>query len=123
MIKIERLSPVYTDKRGSTYRFKERESSEFIIVERKGDTISGQHYHKGLTKSKNPEIFFLVGGEIRLTVINIKTNEKEEHYIEKNAIVKIEPFVYHEVYALTDMIILEFLIKDEDTINDTFKLS
>ena len=75
LIKITKIEPFGPDERGQAYGFPSRESGYFIVINRKKGTVSGKHYHKGLSKSRDPEIFYLIKGEIKLVAKNVKTGE------------------------------------------------
>lgn len=119
LVKITHVNPLREDKRGLAYGFTLRESKYFVVLNRKKGTISGKHYHKGTLKSKSPELFYLAKGKIRLVVKSIKTGKSEEHYVQENNIIEIPAMVYHEVHALTDIILLEFNTEYNDFKDET----
>jgi hypothetical protein len=83
--------------------------------------VSGQHYHKGLTKGKNPEDMLLVQGKAQLHWVNLET--KEENSIELSAPIRVKiPAIYwHELTAITDVVFLE-LNSLQDGSEDTYRL-
>ena len=46
-----------------------------LIIFRKAGTVSGRHYHKGISPTKDPEIFVLLTGNCTVNWRNI--NEEE----------------------------------------------
>jgi len=121
MIKIEKIKPLREDLRGLAYGFSTRKSGYFIVINRKKGTISGEHYHKGLSESKSPEIFYLVKGKVKLSVKDIKSNKEKTYEIAENSKIEIPANIYHEFLALTDIILLELNITKSDFRKDTIK--
>jgi hypothetical protein len=60
------------DERGALHYFSTDRTGEFLLVYRNAGSVSGQHYHKGLTKGKNPEDMLLVQGKARLHWVNLE---------------------------------------------------
>ena len=65
-------------------------------------TIRGNHYHKSCN-----EFFYIVGGELKLTIKNIKSEEEITAIMKKGDCFIVEPYEVHIVEALTD---LEFIV-------------
>lgn len=122
LVKIEKITPLKEDARGNAYGFEIRPAGYPIILHRKAGTRSGDHYHKGNTKSKSPEIFYLAEGKIRLTVKDMETAEEEIYEVEENTKIEIPSKIYHSVFALTDIVLIEFNVRKEDFKNDTVKI-
>jgi oxalate decarboxylase/phosphoglucose isomerase-like protein (cupin superfamily) len=114
LVNLEQVLILKKDKRGTIYNFSTRESSYFIVLYREKGSVSGNHYHKGTIKSKVPEIFYLASGEIELLVRDIKTGKEERHIVQEKTKIEIPPYIYHEVKALTDIILLDFNVSKED---------
>ena len=55
MVVIVPLTKIGEDERGTTHIFETDRSGEFIFSFRKSGSLSGRHYHKGLSPNKNPE--------------------------------------------------------------------
>ena len=110
MLKITKLEPSGIDDRGTVYDFSLRESKYFIVLNRKKGSVSGRHYHKGASKSKNPEILYLFKGKIKL----ITKNPDKEIEVDENSLIEIPVGLYHEVHALTDIIIAEICVDKDD---------
>jgi len=122
-IEIIKLEGLKVDERGSIFEFENRETSKILLIKRKSGTVSGEHYHTGKNIKKDPEIIVLLDGQAKVTLINIKTKEKTEAVYQEPVMIKISPYIYHEVQALTDIVLLDMnSIKDDnDTIKDVFK--
>jgi len=114
-IKIKKIKQYYHHpERGDSFHANNEGKPLISILKRKKGTISGYHYHRGKTKSKNPETFVLIQGKIELYLEDVKTNETATYTIEENTLFEIPPYLYHEVKALTDFIALEFNIDEKD---------
>ena len=74
-IQVSIIDVKAVDERGALHYFSTDRSGEFLLVYRNAGTISGQHYHNGLHKGKNPEEMLLVQGEIILNWKDIQTEE------------------------------------------------
>ena len=109
------------DERGALHYFSTNRTGEFLLVYRNAGTISGQHYHKGKSLGKNPEVMLLVQGSITMNWKNLKTNVSDTITIEAPSRVIIEANVWHEVKALTDIIFIELNSLAEGS-EDTYRL-
>lgn len=94
------------DIRGRIWEWK-KEGKQITILERKKGAIFGQHYHKGEDPSKNPEQFFLAYGRVRIRFEG-GGEESEEHILDAGAFISIDPFIYHELEALEDCVLVEY---------------
>ena len=79
----------------------------FIFSFRKEGSLSGRHYHKGLSPYKNPEKIILVKGEITLNWFDVNTNKKGSEIIIGPSQVHIYPGIWHEIVAVTDFVVFE----------------
>ena len=61
-----------------------------IIFSKKG-SVRGKHYHKDTL-----ELIFLIDGEIRIKLVDLRSNVKKSVLLKKNQTLLIEKFVYHE---------------------------
>ncbi len=120
LIKIEKIEP-FKSPRGSAYGFPFGNRNHLTVLHREAGTVSGDHYHKGETQSKSPETFYLAAGKVKLFVRDIKTNKEETYEIEENHKISIPPSIYHAFTALTDIILLEFNLAEEDFRKDVVK--
>src|SRR5690606_892369 len=91
-----------------------------LIVFRKAGTISGRHYHKGLSMTKNPEILILCQGKIQLNWRNPNSRKLDTLLIDAPKKIEIAAFVWHEVIAITDCCFIELNSVSEHSA-DTFK--
>jgi len=107
IVKITKLSLIRNDERGEGYEFSARETKDFLFVKRKKGTISGEHYHEGKSKQKDPEILILTMGKLKLYAKDLKTGEELEEIIEAPSKIEIPANVWHEVTALTDIAFIE----------------
>ena len=81
---------------------------EFIMGFREEGSVAGNHYHKGNSYSKNPQVILLSTGKIRLDLENLKTGEKQTFEIQAPKWIKVYPYVWHVITGLTDFSFLEF---------------
>ena len=121
MVVIVPLTKIGEDERGTTHIFETDRSGEFIFSFRKAGSLSGRHYHKGLSPNKNPEKIILVKGEGTLNWHNVSGNEKGSEKIIGPSQVNIYPGVWHELVADTDIVVFEMNAL-ADGQGDTFRL-
>jgi len=118
-MKITPLELAGSDERGYTCEYLHERSGEQLIVYRKAGTVSGRHYHKGLSATKNPEIFIVLHGDCKVNWRHI--DEAEMHSASVSGPVKLEmpPNVWHELVMETDCCCLELNSLEEHNA-DTF---
>jgi quercetin dioxygenase-like cupin family protein len=121
MIEIIPLTKIGEDERGSTHIFETDRTGEFIFSFRKAGSLSGRHYHKGLSANKNPEKIILVKGEGTLNWFNVAGEEKGSEKIIGPSLVHIYPGAWHELVADTDIVVFEMNAL-ADGKGDTFRL-
>jgi hypothetical protein len=109
------------DERGALHYFSTDRTGEFLLVYRNAGSVSGQHYHKGISAGKNPEDMLLVQGKASLHWKNLKTNEEETVALVAPIRVLIQPNVWHELTAITDIVFVE-LNSLADGSEDTYRL-
>jgi len=108
-VSLIKYTPKHTDERGSTLSYiADQKLKEILMINRKKGSTSGNHYHEGKDPTRNPEIQYLISGKVKLTVKNIKTNEKESHILTENTEIRIDPMIAHKIEMLEDSILLEF---------------
>lgn len=110
-----------SDERGFTAEYTHERGGQQLIIFRKAGTISGRHYHKGLSATKNPEIFILLTGTC---TVNWKPiNEEKVQSAEITGPVKLEipTFIWHELVMQTDCSCIELNSVQEHK-DDTFYL-
>ena len=95
------------DERGTTAEILLDRQGKALSIFRKKDTIFGNHYHTGCQATKNPEIFWLLHGELKFEYRHIES--KEWIVVDAVAPLKIDiyPNVIHRVTAITDAYMLE----------------
>ena len=109
------------DERGALHYFKSDRTGEFLLVYRKAGTVSGQHYHKGISPGKNPEDLLLVQGSAKLHWKDLKTNKEETIELIAPIRVKIPANIWHALTAITDIVFVE-LNSLADGSEDTHRL-
>lgn len=116
--KIIELESVREDERGAIFQFESRNSPKMLLVKRNKGTISGAHYHTGKAQLKNPETVVLLYGEAEFILKNLKTGEELKKVYKKPVMMKLDPYVYHEIRAISDIVLIDMntIEADEDTI-------
>ena len=118
------ISPIElkaADNRGSLHYFNTDRTGEFLLVYRNAGSVSGQHYHKGLSNGKNPEDMLLVKGSATLNWKDLITNQTEMVELSAPVRVLIQANVWHELIAITDIVFVE-LNSLADGSEDTYRL-
>jgi hypothetical protein len=95
------------DERGALHYFATDRTGEFLLIYRNAGTVSGQHYHKGISAGKNPEDMLLMQGKANLHWKDLVT--KEEKTIELIAPIRVQILanIWHELIAVTDIVYIE----------------
>ncbi|WP_118950999.1 hypothetical protein [Taibaiella helva] len=122
MITITPLDPIGNDERGTTHEYFHERMGRHLLCFRKAGTVSGRHYHKGISLSKNPEILILAHGNLHLNWRPVHQPKTETQWVEGPARIEIPPYIWHEVIAVTDCIFLELNSLSEheaDTFTDS----
>ena len=104
------ITPIPTtgpDERGFTAEYFHERSGTQLLLFRKAGAVSGRHYHKGISPGKNPEISILVHGTCRINWKHIDSSEIQTQEVTGPAEIRIPPFIWHEVIALTDYVLTE----------------
>ena len=142
MITIKPLEEIGQDERGATFVFDTDRSGQLIVGHRKAGTINGRHYHKGAAASKNPEELVLMQGRITLNWRTVETGPSGDHFsadsevaggasagpatsgsldITGPAQIWIPAYIWHEILAQTDFVMLE-LNAAADGKMDTYRI-
>jgi dTDP-4-dehydrorhamnose 3,5-epimerase-like enzyme len=108
-----------TDERGSVHHFTTQRSGQYMVFYRHQGAIGARHYHKGLSANKNPEQFVLLSGKAKLNWKDLRSNEEGSVMLESPVEVDIYPWIWHEVVAETDFVMLELNAMQEGPL-DTF---
>jgi len=109
------------DERGALHYFSTNRTGEFLIVYRNAGSISGQHYHTGKSPGKNPEEMLLVQGSLTMNWKNLNNNEIGTIQVKAPSRILIEPNIWHETIAITDIVFIE-LNSLVDGSEDTYRL-
>ena len=109
------------DERGALHYFSTDRTGEFLLVYRNAGTVSGQHYHKGISAGKNPEDMLLMQGSANLHWKDLNTNKEETVELVAPVRVLIQANVWHELIAITDIVFVE-LNSLADGSEDTYRL-
>jgi hypothetical protein len=118
------ISPIdvkAVDERGALHYFNTERTGEFLLVYRNAGSVSGQHYHKGISPGKNPEDMLLVQGSATLHWKDLITNKEDTIELVAPTRVLIQANVWHELTAITDIVFVE-LNSLVDGSEDTFRL-
>ena len=120
-VTISQIEVKAIDERGALHYFSTDRTGEFLLVYRKAGTISGQHYHKGISDGKNPEDMLLVQGSAILHWKDLITNKEETITLNAPTRVLINANIWHELTAVTDIVFVE-LNSLADGSEDTHRL-
>ena len=130
-IEIIKIDVKAVDERGALHYFSTDRSGEFLLVYRNKGSVSGQHYHKGISANKNPEDMLLVQGSIILAwkeIEGFKNDGVENGSLKSGEVEVVAPArvlipagIWHQVTAQTDIIFIE-LNSLADGSEDTYRL-
>jgi dTDP-4-dehydrorhamnose 3,5-epimerase-like enzyme len=118
-IEIIGLEVVKENDKGIVFEFLNRQCPKMLLLKRKEGTISGGHYHTGKNKLKDPETILFIDGKAKFRFKDVKTGEILEKIFDEPVMVKISPFIRHEIVALTDITFIDMNSIQDD--NDTIK--
>ncbi len=119
-IVVTQFAYIGQDKRGTTAEILLDRKGKALSIFRKKDTVFGNHYHTGSQATKNPEIFWLLHGELKFEYRHIESEEWIVLDIVAPVKIDIYPNVLHRVTALTDAYMLE-LNSLQEHIDDTLR--
>ena len=130
-IEIIKIDVKAVDERGALHYFSTDRSGEFLLVYRNKGSVSGQHYHKGISANKNPEDMLLVLGSIILAwkeIEGFKNDGVENGSLKSGEVEVVAPArvlipagIWHQVTAQTDIVFIE-LNSLADGSEDTYRL-
>jgi dTDP-4-dehydrorhamnose 3,5-epimerase-like enzyme len=106
-MKITPIKPVGIDERGYTAEYYHERLGQQLIIFRKAGSISGRHYHKGISLTKNPEIFFVLHGECIVNWREPNATELQTAHVKGPVKLEIPPYTWHELVMQTDCTCLE----------------
>lgn len=118
-MKISPLPVLSPDERGYTCEYYHGRLGLQLIIFRKAGTVSGRHYHKGISLSKNPEIFILLSGKMTLNWRDVNSTDMQSAHVIGPTKIEIPPYTWHELLMETDCTALELGSITEHK-NDTF---
>jgi dTDP-4-dehydrorhamnose 3,5-epimerase-like enzyme len=120
-IQVHPIDVKAVDERGALHYFATDRTGEFLLVYRNAGTVSGQHYHKGISAGKNPEDMLLVQGKAALHWKDLETMEETTIQLIAPIRVKIPANIWHELTAITDIVFIELNSLSEGS-EDTFRI-
>ncbi len=106
-MKITPIELAGIDERGYTAEYYHERLGQHLILFRKAGTVSGRHYHKGISLTKNPEIFILLSGECTINWRGVNDNQQHTSDIKGPTKLEIPPYTWHELVMTTDCACLE----------------
>lgn len=122
MIKATPITPAGQDERGYTAEFEQNRTGTHLIVYRKAGTVSGRHYHKGGSITKNPEILLLLSGQCTFNWKHIDNEQIQSATYDAPIRFEIPPMVWHEIIPTTDCTFMEMNSIAEHAA-DTYRLN
>lgn len=121
MIKVTPLQLCGADDRGSNYLWSSDRTGEFTLCYRHAGSSSGQHYHEGISDTKNPEILYLISGKAAIHWCPLGGSKIETILVEAPARVETPINVWHQLIAVTDCAFIE-LNSLEDVQKDSIRV-
>lgn len=106
-LKIKSIQPLSSNEKGSTSTLEGGQTQGYILAYRKAGSVSGNHWHEGYSKGKNPERIILVEGSFLLQAKDLDTMETYLHTVTAPCEVLIYPRLLHTLTALQDCIFIE----------------
>lgn len=96
---MNKRSPYMThqDARGQFTGITNETWEEVNLIETYANQVRGGHYHR-----QTRELFYIVSGEIEVTVEELETGEKDQFTAKANDIFVIEPMHLHTFRTLSD---------------------
>lgn len=107
MVTITPLDKIGSDERGYTYEYFHERYGRHLVCFRKAASVSGRHYHTGTSLTKNPEILILAHGTLTLNYRKVNSSELQTTLVEGPVKIEIQPYIWHELIALTDCCFIE----------------
>ncbi len=120
-VQLQPIDVKAVDERGALHYFATDRTGEFLLVYRKAGTVSGQHYHKGISAGKNPEDMLLVQGKADLHWKHLETKEEKTIQLVAPIRVQIPANIWHELTAISDIVFIELNSLSEGS-EDTFRI-
>ena len=105
----------FADERGGLLGITQEPWAEANFIETKANQVRGGHYHK-----ETRELFFIVSGEIDITIKDLRSGESFQIAVNKGDIFVIEPYELHTFNVRTDASWINMLSKAHDQQNPDF---
>lgn len=112
-VKVSALPLIGEDERGASYEVLNDRRGDFMLAYRKKGTSSGRHYHTGKSPYKDPEILYLLSGEVVIRWRRLEVQQVEEVIVRAPAKVEIETYIWHELVPLSDCAFWEMNALDD----------
>ncbi len=106
MYKIEDMEKWKDKPEKTVYKYDAYGKRWIYLILRQG-CVAGEHYHKGIVDSKNPEINIILKGKVEYMFKDVRSGKTEKVMVDAPKIVKVEPYIYHELKAVEETILLE----------------
>ena len=107
LITVTPFSFIGQDERGTTAEITIERSGKALSIFRKEGAVFGNHYHSGTEPTKNPEIFWLLHGTLKVEYRALHSSTWEAVELSGPTKVDFYPNVIHRVTALSDAYMLE----------------
>lgn len=118
-VRIKPVQLLSENDRASTYTIKNELNKEYILAFRKAGSVSGNHYHKGISEGKRPERLLLLSGKAMLEWKHVEDKEWKNKEITAPCLLEIDPNTVHKIKAISDIGFMEFNSLEEHK-QDTF---
>lgn len=107
MITIREFNDIGYDDRGETKSFAVKDYGQFIYLTRKKGSLCGNSYHRGINEGTRLKTFILLQGEVVVHYRRVDSSTIESIRVVAPSIIEVEPFVVHNMYMESDVMILE----------------
>lgn len=107
MITIREFNDIGYDDRGETKSFAVKDYGQFIYLTRKKGSLCGNSYHRGTNEGTRLKTFILLQGEVVVHYRRVDSSTIESIRVVAPSIIEVEPFVVHNMYMESDVMILE----------------
>lgn len=104
-----------SDERGGFIGITQERWAEVNFIETSANQVRGNHYHK-----ETRELFFIISGDIEVTIKNLRSGEQTEQSFTKGDIFIIEPYELHTFRTRTDAQWINMLSRAMDQNNPDF---
>ncbi len=106
-LEIKPINLLSENNNGATYTLAGGATEGYLLAFRKQGSVSGNHWHEGKSKGKNPERIILVRGSFSLYVKDLDTEKTSTQVIKAPLEILIYPRLLHTLTALEDCAFLE----------------